>query len=458
MKTRIYIYSTVLAIGLFVTSACNNKLDVDPTDSIDESTALSTSKDVEVTLIGCYDALQDNDVYGGAFQYSSELLGNNDEIGFGGTFQNMLELSAKQLTTVNVTAQLTWRDSYVAINRCNNVLSALSIVDEEKRGRIEGEARFIRGSLFFDLVRLYAKTWGDGDNAANPGVPLVLTPTRGVTEADDIARNSVAEVYAQVLEDLNAAKSLLPESNTIYATKYAAAAQLSRVYLQQGNFASARDEANEVIESGEFSLNSSFESLYYTNINNGGANPGEYIFAMVVTPQDGINDMNTFFGTTIDDIPGTGGRGDIRVLAKHRALYEAGDKRGAFFLTPTNNTYTQKHLDNLGNVLQFRLAEMYLTRAEANFRLGTAVGATPLADINRIRVRAGLKAATTVTLPSILKERHLELAFEGHALHDAKRNKQNIGTIPYNSPRLVLPIPQREIDVNKKLVQNEGYN
>src|SRR5687768_390352 len=90
MKTRIYIYSTVLAIGLFVTSACNNKLDVDPTDSIDESTALSTSKDVEVTLIGCYDALQDNDVYGGAFQYSSELLGNNDEIGFGGTFQNML--------------------------------------------------------------------------------------------------------------------------------------------------------------------------------------------------------------------------------------------------------------------------------------------------------------------------------------------------------------------------------
>ncbi|MCE7069668.1 RagB/SusD family nutrient uptake outer membrane protein [Dyadobacter sp. CY327] len=458
MKRKIFIYNVALAAGLFFTSACDSKLDVDPTQSIDETAALSTSKDVEVTLIGCYDALQDVDVYGGAFQYASELLGNNDEIAFGGTFRNMLEISARQLTTQNLTAELIWRDSYIAINRCNNVLSALSIVDEEKRARIEGEARFIRGSLYFDLVRLYAKTWGDGDNATNPGVPLVLKPTRVVTEEDKLARNSVAEVYAQVLEDLNAAKSLLPESNTIYATKYAASAQLSRVYLQQSNFALARDEANAVIASGKYTLNSDFESLFYTFLNNGGANPAEYIFAMVVTQQDGVNDLNTFFGTTIDDIPGTGGRGDIRILNKHRALYEAGDKRGEFFLTPTNNTYTQKHLDNLGNVLQFRLAEMYLTRAEANFRLGTVVGATPLADINRIRARAGLKATTAVTLASVLKERHLELAFEGLALHDAKRNKQNISTIPYNSPRLIFPIPQREIDVNQKLVQNEGYN
>ena len=137
-------------------------------------------------------------------------------------------------------------------------------------------------------------------------------------------------------------------------------------------------------------------------------------------------------------------------------MYEAGDTRGSFFIT-TINTYTQKHIDNFGNVLQFRSAEMYLTRAEANFRLGTAVGATPVADINLIRTRAGLKPAAAVTLESILKERHLELAFEGHMLHDIKRNKKNVGTLPYNSPKLIMPIPQREIDVNKALVQNEGY-
>ena len=124
----------------------------------------------------------------------------------------------------------------------------------------------------------------------------------------------------------------------------------------------------------------------------------------------------------------------------------------------TNSTYTQKFLDTFGNIIVFRLAEMYLTRAEANFRLGTAIGATPLADINAIRTRANLKPATTVTLASILKERHLELAFEGHTLYDIKRNKGNVGTLPYNSPKLILPIPQREVDVNPKLVQNEGYN
>ncbi|TLV00946.1 RagB/SusD family nutrient uptake outer membrane protein [Dyadobacter luticola] len=458
MKKNLSIYALALAAGLFLMSGCDSKLDVAPTQSIDENAALSTSRDVEVTLIGCYDGLQDADVYGGGFQYTSELLGNSDELGFGGTFQNLLEMYNKQMTTANVGAANSWAGAYVAINRCNNVLSALDIVDEDKKERIEGEARFIRGSLYFDLVRLYARTWGDGDNAANPGVPIVLKPTRSVTDEDDVPRNSVAEVYAQAIEDLTAAKTLLPEENSIYATKYAAMAQLSRVYLMQSNFAAARDEANSVIQSGAFSLNPTFESLFFTFLDNAGANPEEYIFSMIVTQQDGVNDMNTYFGTTISSIVGTAGRGDIRVLPKHRALYEAGDARGAFFVTPTNNTFTQKYLDQFSNVLQFRLAEMYLTRAETNFRLGTNVGATPLADINAIRTRAKLKAATSVTLASILKERHLELAFEGHMLHDLRRNKMNIGALPYNSPRLILPIPQRETDVNKALVQNEGYN
>ncbi|NIJ51746.1 RagB/SusD family nutrient uptake outer membrane protein [Dyadobacter arcticus] len=457
MKKNIFIYSLALSASLFLTSSCDSKLDVAPTQSIDENAALSTSRDVEVTLIGCYDGLQDGDVYGGGFQYSSELLGNSDELGFGGTFQNLLEMFNKEITTANATALTTWRDSYVTINRCNNVLTALDILDEDKKARVEGEARFIRASLYFDLVRLYAKTWGDGDNAVNPGVPLVLTPTRGVTDADNVPRNSVAEVYALVIEDLTKAKSLLPEENTIYATKYAASAQLSRVYLMQSNFAAARTEANEIIESGAFELNATFSSLFFTFLTNGGANPDEYIFSMVVTQQDGVNDMTTFFGAAIDDIPGTSGRGDIRVLAKHRALYEVGDQRGAFFISPSY-TLTQKHLDTFGNVLQFRLGEMYLTRAETNFRLGTAVGAMPVEDINAIRTRAGLKATATVTLASILRERHLELAFEGHMLHDIKRNKLAVGTIPYNSPKLILPIPQREIDVNPELVQNEGYN
>jgi len=64
---------------------------------------------------------------------------------------------------------------------------------------------------------------------------------------------------------------------------------------------------------------------------------------------------------------------------------------------------------------------------------------------------------TTVTLAAILRERRLELAFEGHTLHDIKRTGGTVGTLPFNSPKLILPVPQRERDVNSGLVQNEGY-
>jgi hypothetical protein len=88
-----------------------------------------------------------------------------------------------------------------------------------------------------------------------------------------------------------------------------------------------------------------------------------------------------------------------------------------------------------------------------------------LADINRIRGRANAKAYTVIDLPLILKERRFELAFEGHWIHDIKRNRQTITkkfgnatqTWAFNSPKLIFPIPLRETDANKNISQNEGY-
>ena len=77
--------------------------------------------------------------------------------------------------------------------------------------------------------------------------------------------------------------------------------------------------------------------------------------------------------------------------------------------------------------------------------------------MNLIRKRAGLADLTAVTLDAILKERTSELAFEGNNLFESQRLKKSIATIAWNSPKLILPIPQREMDVNKNLVQNEGY-
>ena len=129
------------------------------------------------------------------------------------------------------------------------------------------------------------------------------------------------------------------------------------------------------------------------------------------------------------------------------------DQRKALF----DIDVTTKFDNAYGNIHISRLAEMYLIRAESNFRLNSAIGTTPLADVNRIRNRVGLPSLLEVTLANILKERKLELAFEVFILHDAKRLQNNVGTLPFNSNKLVYPIPDREIRVNSSLVQNAGY-
>ena len=429
-------------------AGCDSRLDVKPTQSIEESTALATSQAVEVTLIGAYDGLSSGSLYGGAIQYSGDLLGDEAEVRFGGTFAALDELWRKTLTTTNGQTQATWLQAYSTINRANNVLASLDKVEASKKAKVEGEARFIRGLLYFDLVRLWSKTWGDGDNNANLGVPLVTTPTRIVTPEDSRARATVAAIYTQVLEDLTKSEALLSNvSNAGFASKNAAQAILARVYLQQGNYTAARDAANRVIANTKLTLTPTFPEAFDDE-----ANDSEIIFKIIVTDQDGANDLNTYYAPSTFQ-----GRGDIRVQAKHLALYSTGDIRGIFFVKASNNNFTAKYLDQYGDVPVVRLAEMYLIRAEANQRLVASVGATPLSDINRLRNRAGAKALTAIDLNAILAERKLELAFEGQQIHDARRIKKAVGTLAFSDNKLVIPIPQREIDTNKALVQNAGY-
>ena len=105
-----------------------------------------------------------------------------------------------------------------------------------------------------------------------------------------------------------------------------------------------------------------------------------------------------------------------------------------------------------------RLAEMCLIRAEGNFRQNSSIGAPPLDDVNAVRGRANAPLLTApLTIGDIPHERELELAFEGFLIHDLKRTGRNVGNLPATASRLILPIPQRERDVNPKLEQNEYY-
>jgi tetratricopeptide (TPR) repeat protein len=452
-------YLAAILFTSVLATACEKRLDVFPYQSISDDKALLSEGDVNVTLIGAYDGAQAATVYGGDIMVLNELIGNGENITFTGTFAGLSDAYKAQMVANNGNALGTWTSAYSTINRINNVLSAVDKVTSSaaKKNSVEGQALFLRGSLYFELVKLFAKPVGDGDFNANPGVPLVLTPTRNVTEADYKARASVKAVYDQVIADLTKAESLLPSSNGFYATKWSAAAQLSRVYLALKNYTEAGAAANRVITGSGKTLATEIGKNWFTFINNGGSTPGEYLFSMKVTAQDGTNALNTYFGRTISTYPGSAGRSDCKIKAAHLTQYETGDKRKDYFVLSGGNYYTLKHLDRFGDVPVVRLSEMYLTRAEANQRSTTAVGATPLSDVNAIRTRAGLPALTAVTLADILKERRLELAFEGQFLPDAKRTQTAVGLFAWNSPKLIMPIPQREMDVNKQLVQNQGY-
>jgi starch-binding outer membrane protein, SusD/RagB family len=441
----------IILIGATITAlSCADKLEVDPVDQVDESQAVKTSADVEALVVGAYDGLGDGDVLGGNMQRDAELLGDNGDIAWDGTFIAPRQIWTKSMLITNDQAQTTWLDAYRAINTCNTVLANIDLVVDAKKAQVEGEAKFIRGLTYFELVRLYAKTWIDGVPSANPGVPLVLTPSTLENLTVDVIRNDVEEVYLQVIDDLTDAETLLPKKNGFFATTYAASAILSRVYLTQGNYTAAGIAADRVIKSGNFSLLDNYaDNFGKTSAGVGFTTSSEDVFSIQVTNQDGVNNMNTFFASA-----DFAGRGDIFVEPEHFLRYESGDDRLNLFY---DDERTGKWNNQFGNVNIVRLAEMYLTRAEANFETGLNVGATPLSDVNRIRTRVGLSALKSVTIDDILKERLLELAFEGHLIHDIKRRGLSVGTRPFNNGNLIFPIPNRERIINPDLVQNDAY-
>jgi len=475
----IFLIPTLMAISF----GCDNKLDIVPYQSLTPQAGLKSEGDLLGLLIGTYDRIQSGTLYGGDIQMMADIWANRYYLRFRGTFNYLLQIASVTSTsnyilTDNAGARDIWANAYTAINNCNLILANINLSNGDIKpvNTVRGEVLFIRGSLYFELARYFGRAWGDGDENVNLAVPLVLTPTPGnaseLSESNYPSRATVKAVYDRAKEDLEEAALLLPSSNGDYATKWAAIAQLSRIALMQGDYAAARDYAHEVISSGVYQVGTTtglvdpFDNLWFNYINFGGVPPKEYIFYIKITTQDGTNSLNTFYGQTVSAIPGSAGRGDLDIQTPWVNRHEVGDVRRTFFQGGSGGRrLTKKHIDRFGNVPVIRLAEMYLTRAEGNFVEGTNLGATPLEDINRIRQRAGLSNLGAVTIDEILRERDLELAYEGHFLHDRKRNRQDLpgsnpGTnaLPWNSDKLIFPIPQRETDVNPNLIQNSGYD
>lgn len=460
MKLR-YIFIPMLSATLM--TSCKKQLELDNPQGLNPQTALATDANIKRVLQGAYDAMSSSNMYGGNAQLFADLMASNGQLTWVGTFNTYREVWGKSMITTNPIIRDMWGAGYNAINIANSVLANVSKVNQADQNRVKGEALFIRGTMHFELVRYFAKDYSDGNPNSNPGIPIMGQPTNTSTEVTKPSRATVEQVYNAIIADLNEAETLLPNTNGIFATKAAAAAILSRVHLQKGDYANARDAANRGIQAA---TGKSLLPVFMNNFNQQ-ANTAEDIFAIQVSDQDGANNLQLFYSVDI-----FGARdGDIEIESSFLNIYEAQDARRSSTNNPGASTVfntafytkygalrTTKWRDLYRNVKVIRLAELYLTRAEANFRMGTAVGDTPLNDINRIRNRAGATPLTTLTLNDFYEERVRELAFEGFGIHDAKRFRRTVDGLPWNDNKLVFPIPFREINANSSLTQNPGYN
>ena len=478
MKKNFTWPACALALALAL-SGCKDGLNIQPQQGIDAATGYNTAQKVAAAVVGAYARLDSPRLYGTDLILVPELLAGNSYINFDGSFQNYRQIRAHTQISTLSNAEGIWQQAYDAINQCNLILANLApVTDAGQKKQFEGEASFIRGTMYFELVRLYAQQYKPGGNNSQAGVPINLTAVTTVEQADvKLPRSTVEAVYAQVIKDLQNAIAKLPSQNITRASKFSAEAMLARVYLQQGNYTAARAAADDVINNSGARLQGSIAAVFTTR------NSGESLFEIQQNDQNNAGTSNDGLATYFAGYSPNGdqgilyGRGDVSVSSAFVNQYGAGDLRGTDDSTAIKTQYliylsdgntrvgryrTIKWRTYGQNIPVVRLAEMYLIRAEADVRASNVASA--LQDINTIRERSGASTKTTVTLADVLRERQLELAFEGFRIHDLRRTNGIVVPAAGAKPavlatdaRFILPIPQREINNNSLLVQNDFY-
>lgn len=457
MKSLQYLILTAALI--VIASACNKKLDVLPQQHITPD-EIKTAEDVKAVLFGGYALMQNASAFGEQYIFIPDLLADADQVDFIGTFTVYKDIYRKVQTKTNGNAATLWANSYTLINLTNTVLDKISIVGADERDAIAGEAQFMRGVAYFELANLFGKPYSAGNVTTNLAVPIVLRPVYAYDSTEDKpARSTVDAVYKQVIKDLTDAAAKLPETaDNGRATKYSAEAFLARVYMNMGDYVNAAQMADDVISSGNYELTGSYENEF----NNVGPT-AEDIFAIQQTSQSNAGTQNGGIVTFYLSQPA--GRGDAQVDVGYFDHFDDGnDVRGGFFYNGVSiagdpGIYPGKWDAFYKVIPVVRLSEMYLTRGEANLHSGgTPVGGqTPEQDYNTVRRRAHAEDISEVTVNDFVEERFRELGFEGDRLWTLKRLQMNVGGRPFDDNKLVMPIPQTELDVNSNLVQNPGY-
>lgn len=460
-------------VGLSLLSSCSESLlDVNPQMQNTSNNFYQSEEQLDLGVTGAYSTLQ----LSGQYEISNLLLGELpsdntwDEVpaNDGG---NCGQLDEFNMTSGNTITENSWRDNYIGIQQCNVVLNrigGLSDISETKKNTAIGEMKFLRGLMYFNLVRIF------GD------VPLVTKETENVNSYFGQGRTASTEVYKQIVSDLTEAASLLPEvaSQKGRATKWAALGILGKVQLTLHDYAEARTCLQQVVSSGKYSLLSNPADIFSpTNKNN-----KEIIFdVQFASGMNGNTEGSDAYRYFSPSGSVKGGKGHSLPTKEVYNLFSDKDlRKKAYFILSTGNMATGKMVqtsdvieDGGNNVVVLRYADVLLMLAECYANEGDLTSACKY--LNFIKQRAGIEEFTSVSNDAVLEEiateRRKELVNEGHRWFDLIRTDKAVevmnayfqSTVGYNGvtvteDNLVQPIPQSQIDTDSSIKQNNNYN
>ncbi|GAA3984193.1 RagB/SusD family nutrient uptake outer membrane protein [Mucilaginibacter dorajii] len=503
MINKIFIVICLLTVAL---TGC--KLESNPSDSITTESITKTADGLTNAVNGAYslfkdklsfnDSQDDNLMYLRNFYQLSDFASDDVVCGQVTTDPLFLSFSLEHSPT-QTNAGYLWYISYKIINTANTVIEQGEKGSDQSAltKQLIGECYFLRAYCHFNLVRLFAKPY-----TVDPNAPGIILRTSS-TDNPQKARASVKDVYASVVQDAIKGVSLMNQARGVqYGSKEAAEALLSRVALYQGAYQDAINYSNQVINSGRFT---EVTPATYPTMFSNAMGSTETIFCIAFTTLDDYGKFGSIASQYYSD--GNSGWGEEFASKPLRDLYAQNptdiritnivplkDGSGNIQLKNGIPTYYvnkfsfQGGSPTLSSPILFRLSEMYLNRAEAEANLNQT--ATALNDVDMIRKNRGLSSAlyngvvpaNSTLLQTVLKERRLELAFEGHRTYDVYRNKQSMNRtywgyhlpglkesdinlsvdpanytgmiIPYTSTKIIYYLPIDEILSNKLATQN----
>ena len=478
---------TILFIGLMaIISSCKKELTEVPKDFISKANFYQNAADAQAAVTGAYSSLADN--YGITYWL---FLVNHADYENGRGSQAPISVFSQILDVANIgRAADIWSSHYRTINRANSILDNVPAIemDETVKNRILAEAHFLRAMAYFNLVRGFG--------------PLPLKTSESV-DISAVGSPRMAEdaVYGLIIEDGIAAVNGLPESvssETGRASKWAAKMLLAEVYLTTEKWADAAKEADDIINSGPYSLvrvqqpndfykifavttsSEDILSIHHSDSRQS-ALPG-YLHRPNTPPYNyssggvyaWLPNMNSFLSTW----NGNDLRRDFNLYTKY--IGPNGDSVALPSATPVlfkKFTTNPSGLATFSDPV-FRYAEAFLIFAEADCMAGGGPTTLALERLNAIKRRAygyDPEMPSPVDYASgmnqeqfrntVLMERAYEFIVEGKRWQDLKRT----GTVKQAmelagrtviDARLLWPIPQEEIDNNPDIEQqdqNPGY-